>query len=100
MGAEWVDAAARELGIDEEKSMLVQHMLISHHGEPEYGAAKLPMFPEAEALSQIDMLDARLFNMFQELDQVTPGEFTQPIWSLDRRRLYNHGRVKKQTEDK
>ena len=100
MGAEWVDAAARELGIDEEKSMLVQHMLISHHGEPEYGAAKLPMFPEAEALSQIDMLDARLFNMFQELEQVAPGEFTQPVWSLDRRRLYNHGRGKKETEDK
>ena len=94
MGAQWVAEAASELEIDPEKSMLIQHMLISHHGEPEYGAAKLPMFPEAEVLSQIDMLDARLFNMFQELSDIAPGNFSQPVWSLDRRRLYNHGRKK------
>ncbi len=98
MGAQWVAEACKELGIDEEKSMLVQHMLISHHGEPEYGAAKLPMFPEAEALSEIDMLDARLFNMFNELADVPVGDFTQPVWSLDRRRLYNHGRINVEEE--
>ena len=84
--------ACKELGIEEEKSMLVQHMLISHHGEPEYGAAKLPMFPEAEVLSTLDRLDAQLFEMFTALDGVVKGGFSERQWALDNRQLYQHGR--------
>ncbi len=88
MGSEWIAEAGKELSVSDEKIVLLQHMMISHHGEPEFGAAKQPMFPEAEVLSQLDLLDARLFNMFQELENVEAGTFTPPVWSLDHRRLY------------
>lgn len=38
----------------------IKHMIISHHGEYEYGSAKLPMTLEAVALHQLDNLDAKL----------------------------------------
>ena len=46
------------------------------------------MFPEAEALHILDLLDARMFEMKNECDKVTPGSFTERIWSLDNRKLY------------
>ena len=57
MGAQAAAEAAGELGIPEEKSMLLQHMLLSHHGEPEFGAAVRPMCAESELLSMIDLID-------------------------------------------
>ena len=66
-------------------------MLISHHGTPEFGAAKLPMFIEAELLSQLDLLDARLYEMRHAVKEVEPGSFTPRQWALDNRCLYNHG---------
>jgi 3'-5' exoribonuclease len=66
-------------------------MVISHHGEPEFGAAVRPMFIEAEILSELDMLDARIYEMKEAVGEVKTGEFTQRIWSMDNRKLYNHG---------
>ena len=51
MGAMMVKEAGQKLLIDKEKSMLLQHMILSHHGEPEFGAAVRPLFLEAELLS-------------------------------------------------
>ena len=48
------------LNIPEEKSVLLQHMILSHHGEPEFGAAVKPCCAEAELLSYIDLLDSRM----------------------------------------
>jgi 3'-5' exoribonuclease len=39
---------------------LLEHLLISHHGELEFGSPKLPMFAEAILLHQIDSLDSRM----------------------------------------
>jgi 3'-5' exoribonuclease len=50
----------------EEAVLRLKHMIVSHHGEYEYGAPKLPMTLEAIALHQLDTLDARLHN-FQQL---------------------------------
>ena len=60
MGAQEIAAVAAELGVPEEKSVLLQHMVLSHHGEPEFGAAVRPMCAEAELLSYIDMIDSRM----------------------------------------
>ena len=72
--------------------MLSQHMLPSHHCQPEFGAPKRPMFPEAEVLSTLDRLDAQLFEMFTALDGVLKGGFSERQWALDNRQLYQHGR--------
>lgn len=92
MGAVTIDRIGRENNISEETLMLVEHMLISHHGTPEFGAAKLPMFIEAELLSQLDLMDARLYEMHHAVSAVEEGTFTPRQWALENRNLYNHGK--------
>jgi len=47
-------------GFPEELKILVEHMIISHHGEYEFGSPKLPMFPEALVLHYLDDLDSKM----------------------------------------
>lgn len=98
MGAMKIEKKAEELGISKEKAMLLEHMVISHHGEPDFGAAVRPMFLEAEILSQLDKLDATIFEINEAVAPLNDGEFTGRMWALDNRKLYNHGR--KQAEPK
>ncbi|MBQ2847556.1 MAG: HDIG domain-containing protein [Clostridia bacterium] len=93
MGAINIDRIGNSLGINQEKLTLIEHMLISHHGTPEFGAAKLPMFIEAELLSQLDLMDARLYEMHSAVDAVEEGTFTPRQWALENRNLYNHGKA-------
>lgn len=90
-GAMNIEKTGEELGTDKELLMLVEHMILSHHGEPEFGAAVRPMFLEAEILSQLDLLDARIYEISQAVSEVEPGDFTPRQWALDNRKLYNHG---------
>lgn len=80
-----IELAGREADVDTHTMLLLQHMVLSHHGEPEYGSPRKPMFPEAEILHQIDLIDARMNEMSAALKRVRPGGFTEKIWSLDRR---------------
>lgn len=91
MGVSMVQQACGEIGIPKETAMLVSHMLLSHHGIPEYGSPKPPMFPEAEIVSTIDMLDARMYEMFDALESVKVHEFSERLWALENRQLYRHG---------
>lgn len=75
----------KELGTRAELLMMLEHMILSHHDLPEYGSPKPPMFPEAEVLHTLDLLDARMFEMNRALKNAQPGGFTERIWSLDRR---------------
>ena len=93
LGAINIDRIGRNLRISDETLTLVEHMLISHHGTPEFGAAKMPMFIEAELLSQLDLLDARLYEMNHAVNEVEVGAFTPRQWALENRNLYNHGRA-------
>ena len=92
-GAGLVHDAAERLGVEKETALLLEHMILSHHGTPEYGAVQYPAFLEAEILSELDMLDARIYEIAHAVSAVPRGEFTQRQWALDNRRLYNHGRV-------
>ena len=89
MGAEEVAATSRELGIPEEKSILLQHLILSHHGEPEFGAAVRPMCAEAELLSYIDNIDSRMEIYAENLRDVEPGGFSGRIPALDKK-IYSH----------
>lgn len=61
MGAMVIDKYAEKLDISRKTAMLLEHMVLSHHGEPEFGAAVRPMFIEAELLSELDLMDSRVF---------------------------------------
>ena len=91
MGVSMIESAAAELGIPNEKAMLLAHILLSHHGVAEFGSPKFPMFPEAEIVSTVDTLDAKLYEMFDALSSVQIGGFSDRQWALDNRLLYRHG---------
>lgn len=90
-GAMNIEKIGTEIGVDSELLMLIEHMILSHHGEPEFGAAVRPMFLEAEILSQLDLMDARIYEITQAVSEVQTGEFTPRQWALENRKLYNHG---------
>ena len=89
LGAQEVAQCARELGIPEEKSLLLQHMILSHHGEPEFGAAVRPMCAEAELLSEIDLVDSRMEIYAEALRELPAGSFSNRIFALDKK-IYKH----------
>lgn len=89
-GAMMVADASKILNIDSEKSMLLQHMILSHHGEPEFGAAVRPSFLEADLLSQLDSMDARIYEIMDAVSGIEKGEFTQRLWALEDRKFYKY----------
>ena len=90
MGAQEIAALSAELDLPEEKAMLLEHLILSHHGEPEFGAAVLPQCAEAELLSLIDQIDSRMEIYREALAPLKSGEFSQRIFALDNRRIYKH----------
>ena len=50
-------------GFPDEMKTLIEHLIISHHGEYEFGSPKLPMFPEALMLHYLDDLDSKMESM-------------------------------------
>jgi 3'-5' exoribonuclease len=61
-----------------ELKLLVQHLIISHHGEYEFGSPKLPMFPEALILHCLDNLDSKLeaMKLILRTDSNVDGNWT------------------------
>lgn len=80
---------AKSLSVhEEEQTILLMHLVLSHHGQYEYGSPVLPMVPEAEILNIIDNLDARI-NMFEKMIESTePKSFSSRIFSLENRSFY------------
>lgn len=87
-GVRTIDRLAGELDIPREKAVMLEHMMISHHYEPEFGSPKKPLFPEAEMLHYLDMIDAKMFDMQEALEKTEPGCFSDRVWTLDNRTLY------------
>lgn len=90
-GIKMINYTAGEVGADPETSLILQHMILTHHYEPEFGSPKKPMIPEAELLHFIDMIDSRMYEMEKYLEKVEVGQFSEKIWSLDKRYLYRAG---------
>ncbi|MBI1338448.1 MAG: HD domain-containing protein [Phycisphaera sp.] len=68
------------------------HIILSHHGVPEFGALKIPSTPEAIAVSHIDNLDAKLHMALAAADRehldkdaALGGHFTEKVWALETR---------------
>ncbi len=86
-----ISIAAEKLGLlDSEEVMLLRHMILSHHGQYEFGSPVLPMTAEAIALSFVDDADAKMNMVTKALEETKEGEFTQRIYALDNRNLYKN----------
>ncbi len=81
----------KDLGLeDSEELLLLRHMVLSHHGQLEYGSPMRPETLEAEMLNLIDNIDARINTIDKALAEVKQGEFTQKIFALENRVFYKH----------
>lgn len=84
-GIKMVDRIATEIGAEEEITLLLQHLILSHHYKGEWGSPKSPMIPEAEMLHHLDIIDAHMYDFKQALDKTEPGTMSDPVWTLSRR---------------
>ena len=80
--------AAKELGITSEIPLLLEHIVLSHHGQMEFGSPVLPLTREALLISMIDNLDSKMLVLDKAYEEVKPGEFTQKVYPLDGRSFY------------
>ena len=90
-GVKEIELAGQEVKADRDSMILLEHMVLSHHYEPEYGSPIKPMIPEAEILHYIDLIDARMYDMRKVTNETEVGKFSERLWSLENRRIYNHG---------
>ena len=96
LGALMFDRALRAcdpMPCQEDEAALIQHLILSHHGQLEFGAAVPPMTLEAEILHYADNASAKSASMADAL--ADPDNFAEDalvsartIWQLDRRRAY------------
>jgi 3'-5' exoribonuclease len=70
----------------------LKHLILSHHGELEYGSPKVPMTPEAVALHAIDLLDSRLTIALREIGDDRGESAWTPYNAALGRRMYKGGR--------
>ena len=80
----------------EDLKNLVEHLIISHHGQYEFGSPKLPMFPEALMLHYLDDLDSKMESMRAHFAREADTEWTSYNPSLGRT-LLNSGKVMQKT---
>jgi len=67
-----------------EMKTLLEHLVISHHGQYEFGSPKLPMFPEALMLHYLDDLDSKMESMRAHFQREPGAEWTTYNASLAR----------------
>ena len=103
-GAMWLQSKAKVAEATLGESLpdgfltVMQHIVLSHHGLLEHGAAKLPSTPEAIFVSQLDNLDARTqmaLDSARPWVQTAVGDeaFTERMWSLNTK-LYRRDPLK------
>ena len=81
-GIKTIDRLTLEMDFPREKAIMLEHMILSHHYEPEFGSPKKPLFPEAEILHYLDIIDARMYDMEDALVATQPGEFSERVLRL------------------
>jgi 3'-5' exoribonuclease len=61
-------------GFPDDLKTLLEHLIISHHGQYEFGSPKLPMFPEALMLHYLDDLDSKMESMRAHFEREASSE--------------------------
>lgn len=76
------------LNIQSEVPILLEHMILSHHGKYEFGSPVLPCTREALLLSMIDLLDSKMMILDKAYDATKEGDWTEKLWMLDNMKFY------------
>lgn len=89
MGGLYLKELCEKYGVSEEKTLLLQHMILSHHGKPEYGSSIQPKTLEAEILYLADFIDSRLEIFRHQFSTQEKGIISQRrILGLDNQFIY------------
>jgi 3'-5' exoribonuclease len=88
IGMSIVKEVADELKITGEVPILLEHMILSHHGKQEFGSPVLPETREALLLSMIDELDSKMMTLDKAYKNVAEGEYTDRIYAFENRAFY------------
>lgn len=88
MMVEEIGHIAQELKIEGEEVIVLQHMVLSHHGKAEWGSPKPPLVQEAEILHFIDLIDAKMNMLGRALRNTPSGEFTERLFAMENRSFY------------
>ncbi len=85
----WLDAAAPAHGLEGEILLHLRHIILSHHGQHEFGAPVLPQTLEAMFVHLLDNLDAKLEMIRHAIARLEPHEAaTEKLWALDNRTFH------------
>lgn len=86
-----IDHVARELGYqDSEEVLMLKHMILSHHGQLNFGSPKKPQTGEALLLWFIDTIDSKFTVLGEALTDTAEGTFTQMISVMEKMKFYKH----------
>ena len=88
MGAEEVEEMCRKYNISKEKTLLLQHMILSHHGKLEFGSPVRPLTMEAYVLHMADELSAKIHIYQDATEGIEPGSFSDKVFALDGAKVY------------
>jgi 3'-5' exoribonuclease len=87
MAMKMLDEKIRQVpGFPADLRLLVEHLVLSHHGTLEFGSPKVPSFPEALLLHHLDNMDSKMEAMRTALhkDARVDGNWTGYVSSLER----------------
>lgn len=86
VGVEMLHYRIKELPVQEGLKMKLKHIILSHHGQLEYGSPKVPAFPEALLVHYADMLDSSLTQMLDHKEN--PGTEDDYVYTKDFGNIY------------
>lgn len=94
IGMSIIKETCDNLNITGEIPMLLEHMILAHHGKQEYGSPITPLTREALLLSMIDDMDAKMMVLDKAYKDVNEGEYTDRIFALDNASFYKRHEIK------
>ncbi len=81
---------------DTEEVMMLQHIILSHHGKKEWGSPVEPRTPEAFIVHYVDNMDSKLAVIGEVFEDAVPGEMTSKVGVVGWQKLYKHSIKDKQ----
>lgn len=89
LGANMLNEICKEIGCENsEEALVLEHIILSHHGKNEYGSPKEPMIAEAALIFLLDYTDSRFASLEKYIRNAVPGENTEPISSFEKKCFY------------
>ncbi len=83
-----IKEAGDQLKLDDEFVTVISHMILSHHGQKDFGSPVEPMTLEANILYMLDNIDSKITIINKALEDTKKGEFSQKVFALDDRKIY------------